>query len=109
MEANVGSGMGRLEFMHADDVAAASVFPMHSYTEYECINVGLGEVLPIRELAGVVASVVAYEGTILTDAVTPADARHQPLDVSPLNVLGWYPRIATGQGAEQSYDWFMRC
>ena len=47
-----GSGNPRREFLHVADVASAIVFLLRNYDSPEIINVGSGEDLTIRELAG---------------------------------------------------------
>ena len=47
-----GTGTPRREFLHVDDLADACVFLMEHYDSEELINVGWGEDISIRELAG---------------------------------------------------------
>jgi GDP-L-fucose synthase len=101
-----GTGTPRREFMHVDDMADASVFLMHNYSEFEHINVGVGHDLAILELAQLVADVVEYRGEILTDPTKPDGTPRKLLDVSRLSGLGWQPRRALREGVEQTYKWF---
>src|SRR5450631_407907 len=56
-----GTGAPLREFLHVDDLAAASLFLLENYDSPETINVGVGEDLTIRELAEIVADVVGYD------------------------------------------------
>src|SRR5947207_1427494 len=53
-----GTGTPRREFLHVDDLADACLFLMQHYDASEHINVGTGEDLSIRELAGMVREIV---------------------------------------------------
>src|SRR6185503_4717167 len=53
-----GTGKPRREFLHVDDLAAASLFLMVNYNELDLINVGFGEDISIGELATMVKDIV---------------------------------------------------
>lgn len=111
-----GTGTPRREFLHVDDMAAASLFvldlprdqfvastqPMLSH-----INVGYGEDISILELAHLVAGVTGFKGKIGTDPYKPDGAKRKLLDVSRLKDMGWTPTIGLEQGVEETYRWFV--
>jgi len=111
-----GTGTPRREFLHVDDMAAASLFvldldkdvydantdPMLSH-----INVGSGEDISILDLAYLIAEVTGFGGQILTDATKPDGTLRKLMDVSRLQSLGWQPRIGLRDGIEQTYRWFL--
>ena len=111
-----GSGAPRREFLHVDDMAAASLFvldldkdvydaatgPMLSH-----INVGSGEDISIIDLARVIAEVTGFRGRILTDAAKPDGAPRKLMEVSKLQSLGWTARIGLREGIEHTYRWFL--
>jgi len=101
-----GTGEPRREFLHVDDLAAAAVHLMLDYDEEEIINVGAGEDVSIRELAGLVAEVARYRGRLRFDSSKPDGTPRKLLDVSRLNALGWKPRIALREGIRATYEWF---
>ena len=101
-----GSGKPRREFLHVDDLAAATVFLMENYDGEEIVNAGRGADLSIRELAELVREVVGYEGEIVFDATKPDGTPRKLLDVSKLTELGWEPRIALREGIAETYEWF---
>jgi len=98
-----GSGTPRREFLHADDLAAAVVHLMQSYSEEAPVNVGCGEDLSIRELAELIAEVVGYRGQIVWDTTKPDGTPRKLLDVSRINGLGWKPRIPLREGVVATY------
>ncbi len=102
-----GSGSPRREFLHVDDLAAASVFLMNSYDGREIVNVGVGEDVTIRELGEMVRDVVGFTGRIEWDSSKPDGTPRKLLDVSRLHALGWKAKIGLRQGLESTYAWFV--
>jgi nucleoside-diphosphate-sugar epimerase len=110
-----GSGKPRREFLHVDDMAAASLFvmdlPAATYRQetqpmLSHINVGSGTDVTIRELAETVARVTGFKGRIGFDATKPDGAPRKLMDVSRLARLGWRATIPLEAGLSQTYDWF---
>jgi GDP-L-fucose synthase len=102
-----GSGTPRREFLHVDDLAAASLFLLENYDSAETINVGIGEDVTIRELAEMVADVVGYDGTIVQDTSKPDGTPRKLLDVRRINDLGWKAKIPLRDGIATTYKWFL--
>lgn len=111
-----GSGKPMREFLHVDDMAAASIYVMNlDEKTYKAntqdmlshINVGTGIDCTIRELVETVARVVGYEGNIEFDATKPDGAPRKLMDVSRLKKLGWQYSISLEQGLASTYDWFL--
>lgn len=104
-----GDGSPLREFLHSDDCADALVFLMENkdYLDIgEFINVGSGEELSIRELAGLVAEAVGYSGTIQWDATKPNGTPRKLMDSSRLRALGWKPKIGLREGIAAAYGDF---
>ena len=102
-----GTGAPRREFLHVDDLAQAALMLVQRYDSAETINVGLGDDLPIRELAETVASVVGFEGTIEWDTSKPDGMPRKLLDTSRINDLGWFPTIKLHDGLTSTYEWYL--
>lgn len=111
-----GTGTPRREFLHVDDMAAASLFVLDLAREqYETntqpmlshINVGCGEDISILELAQLVAQVTGFEGKITTDPTKPDGTMRKLMDVSRLAKMGWAPKIVLEQGVKETYRWFL--
>lgn len=102
-----GSGTPRREFLHADDMADACVFLMNSYSGSDPINVGVGEDIPIRELAEHIRRIIGFKGRIVLDT-SKADGTPQKLmDVSRLRQLGWRAKIGLEDGLTDTYRWYV--
>jgi GDP-L-fucose synthase len=102
-----GTGTPRREFLHVDDLAQACLVLLQHYDTHETINVGLGDDMPIRELAETVASVVGFEGTIEWDSSKPDGMPRKLLDTSRINELGWKPQISLRDGVASTYAWYL--
>ena len=102
-----GTGRPRREFLHADDLADASVFLMLNYDDHEIINVGVGEDQTIRDLAVTISDVVGYRGTLGFDCSKPDGSPQKLLDISRLRKLGWRPRISLREGICETYEWYV--
>lgn len=111
-----GTGTPRREFLHVDDMAAASLFVLDfPKTAYEAnthpmlshINVGSGTDISILELAQKVATVTGYTGRIITDPSKPDGTPRKLMDVSRLAQMGWSAQIGLDQGLAETYQWFL--
>lgn len=112
-----GTGTPRREFLHVDDMAAASLFvldlPEETYADetkpmLSHINVGTGSDISILELAQMVAKVTGFEGKVLTDPSKPDGTPRKLMDVSRLAKMGWRAQIELRDGIEDTYQWYLR-
>ena len=110
-----GSGTPMREFLHVDDMAAASVHVMnlprdawqaHTKPMLSHLNVGTGVDCSIRELAEAVARVTGFRGRLVWDASKPDGAPRKLMDVSRLAALGWKASITLEEGLRDTYAWF---
>ena len=111
-----GSGTPRREFLHVDDMAAASLFvlnlPEDIYEEntdpmISHINVGSGTDISILELAKLVAQVTGYNGQISTDRTKPDGTMRKLMNVDRLAKMGWSAQIQLKQGLADTYEWYI--
>ena len=111
-----GSGNQMREFLHVDDMAAASVHVMaldhatyaaHTQPMLSHINVGTGEDCSIRLLAETIARVVGYRGRLVFDSSKPDGTPRKLMDVTRLTALGWQASIALEAGLRQAHAWFI--
>jgi len=112
-----GTGTPRREFLHVDDMAAASVHVMnlpqsvyeaHTQPMQSHINVGCGEDITIAELARRVALAVGYTGQLVQDTTKPDGAPRKLMDSQRLASLGWRASIALTTGLQQAYADFLK-
>ncbi|HUB62082.1 MAG TPA: GDP-L-fucose synthase [Puia sp.] len=103
-----GSGKPRREFLHADDLADACLFLMQEYNEPGLVNIGVGEDVEIRELAGMISRIAGYAGKIVQDPGKPDGTPRKLMDVSKLHQLGWKASISLEEGLKRTYAEFAR-
>ena len=103
---NWGSGSPRREFMHVEDMARACLHLLENYDGPEHVNVGTGEDLSIRELAGLVADAVGYSGDVDWDTSKPDGTPQKLLDVSVLEATGFRPGISLAAGISSTVAWY---
>jgi GDP-L-fucose synthase len=111
-----GSGKPMREFLHVDDMAAASVFVMNlddaicranTQPMLSHVNVGTGVDCTIRKLAETIARVTSFTGRLRFDGSKPDGTPRKLLDVSRLKALGWQAGIGLEDGLRETYTWFV--
>ncbi len=115
-----GTGSPRREFLHVDDMAAASVHLMEVWGEggadgsvvgganaiNEIVNVGYGDDVSIGELARLVKEVVGLQGALTFDVSKPDGTPRKLLDSSRLLATRWRPEVGLREGIARTYAWF---
>ena len=125
-----GSGNPRRELLHVNDLADACVYLMNlprelfsglvqthpvkgeSKMDGSCsehfvlplINIGTGMDLTIREIAGLVAKTVGFDGEVEWDSSKPDGTPQKLLDVSRLTNLGWQSKISLEEGLRKTCE-----
>ena len=116
-----GTGTVRREFMYSQDLAEACLFLMNlpdsrfktlldsdpSEKLPPLINIGVGEDLPIADLARKICNVVGYDGTLTFDYSMPDGTPRKLLDVTRLRSLGWRPKTGLDRGLKLAYEEFL--
>ena len=111
-----GTGKPMREFLHVDDMAAASVFVMNLDREtyknntqemLSHINVGTGVDCTIAELASTLANVIGFKGEIVFDTTKPDGTPRKLMDVSRLKAMGWEAKTSLQEGLAETYQWFL--
>lgn len=101
-----GTGTPKREFLHVDDLADACLFLMDQYHDSEIINIGIGQDIPIKELAELVKDVVGYKGELVFNTSKPDGTPRKLVDVTKINSLGWKAKISLKEGLQSTYKWF---
>jgi GDP-L-fucose synthase len=104
-----GNGEPYREFLHVDDLADACYFVMEKY-DYgnigECVNIGTGEDLRIRDLALLLKEIIGFEGDIRVDLSKPGGTPRKLLDISKIESLGWRAKTGLREGIIDTYKWY---
>jgi GDP-L-fucose synthase len=102
-----GTGSPFREFLHVDDMAAATLFALEKDLKDDLYNVGFGTDLTIKELAELVQKIVGHQGAIIWDKSKPDGTPKKLMDSSKLRKLGWEPKINLEEGIKLTYAWFL--
>lgn len=113
-----GSGSPLREFVHVADMADACVYIMNREDDVfdslfgdsgvPLINIGYGQDIAIRDLAGLIAEKIGYQGDIMWDQSKPDGTPRKLLDSSRLGRLGWKPTISLPEGIKRTYQWYLK-
>lgn len=112
-----GTGKPMREFLHVDDMAAASIHVMdldtatyqqHTQPMLSHINVGTGVDCTIHELAETLKKVIGLKAELVFDTSKPDGTPRKLMDVSRLKHLGWRAQINLEDGLRQTYEWFLQ-
>lgn len=104
-----GSGNVYREFLHADDLADACIFLMENcnYDDTgEFINIGTGDDIRIKDVAGLAREIVGFKGDIRYDSSKPDGTPRKLLNVNRLNEIGWKAKIGLREGIRDAYEWY---
>lgn len=99
-----GTGSPRREFLHVDDLADACYFLLQHYDEPGLVNIGVGEDIPILDLARLVRRIVGYDGEIRHDLSKPDGTPRKLMDVGKLTAMGWRAKIGLEEGIAAVYS-----
>lgn len=111
-----GSGKPMREFLHVNDMAAASIYVLeldnktykaNTQEMMSHINVGTGIDCTIRELAETLKDVIGFEGELEFDTTKPDGTPRKLMDVSRLKTLGFEAKISLKGGLADTYQWFL--
>ncbi|EAL5929013.1 GDP-L-fucose synthase, partial [Campylobacter upsaliensis] len=114
-----GSGKVKREFLHAKDLAQASIFAMQKvdfkdlYKSEEKpinthINVGTGVDYSIKDVALKVKQIVGFKGELTFNTSKPDSTMDRLLDNSKINALGWEAKINLEKGVQIMYEHYTR-
>jgi GDP-L-fucose synthase len=103
-----GTGHASREFLYVDDAARALLLAAEHYDGADPVNVGIGNEIRIRELAGLIAGLVGYEGQLAFDASKPDGQPRRSLDTHrALERFGFRARIPIREGLRRTVDWYL--
>jgi len=109
-----GTGSPRREWLYVDDMAEACVFIMERLEEFfsnpaifgggpHLINIGAGRDITFKDLAGLVADIIGFDGPVEWDPAKPDGTPQKLLDVSRLKEVGWQAKITLEEGIRLAY------
>ncbi len=102
-----GDGTPTREFLYVEDCAEALVLAGERYDGADPVNIGSGEEISIRDLAGLVAELSGFEGEIVWDTSKPNGQPRRQLEVTRARELfGFEARTPLREGLERTIAWY---
>jgi GDP-L-fucose synthase len=114
-----GTGSPLREFMYSGDMADATVYIMErvsfkdlrgegSEVRNTHINIGTGEEITIKDLAGLLKETTGFKGKLEFDHSKPDGTPRKFLDSSKLHGLGFMHSTSLREGAKKMYEWYLQ-
>jgi len=101
-----GDGSPTREFLYVGDAAEGLALAAQRYEEADPVNLGSGEEVSIRDLAGLIARECGYPGAIAWDASQPNGQQRRRLDTSRArDRFGFCARMPLMEGLRRTIAW----
>ena len=102
-----GDGSPTREFLYVEDCARGLLLAAERYDSSEPANLGSGEEISIRDLAGITASAVGYQGDLIWDTSRPNGQPRRRLDVRRAEErFGFRAAIPLAEGLARTVAWY---
>jgi GDP-L-fucose synthase len=102
-----GDGSPTREFLYVEDCADGLLRAAELYDEPEPVNLGTGDEISIRELAGAIAELTGFAGEIRWDTSMPNGQPRRSLDASRAEQLfGFRAETPLREGLERTIAWY---
>ena len=103
-----GTGTATREFLYVDDAAEAIALAAERYDGADPVNLGSGQEVSIRTLAGLIRDQVGFQGEIVWDATKPDGQPRRMTDSSRARAaFGFEARTPLDEGLRRTLDWFL--
>jgi GDP-L-fucose synthase len=102
-----GDGTPTREFLYVEDAAEGILLAAEQYNDSRPLNLGTGEELSIKTLAGMIAAEVGFHGRILWDPTKPNGQPRRCLDISRIKqTIGFQPTHSLRDGLKKTIQWY---
>jgi len=102
-----GDGSPTREFLFADDAADGILLGAERYDLSDPVNLGSGEEISVRNLAGVIARLTSFEGDFVWDTSRPNGQPRRSLDTSKAEALfGFKAATRLEDGLRETIEWY---
>jgi GDP-L-fucose synthase len=102
-----GTGSASREFLYVDDAAHGIVLATERYESGDPVNLGIGQEITIRDLAGLIARLTAFRGAIRWDPSRPDGQPRRCLDTSRARErFGFVARTTLEEGLRRTISWY---
>ncbi len=102
-----GTGNATREFLYVEDAAQAIVGAAERLRDSEPVNVGAGNEISIRDLAGKIAALSGFRGRLVWDPTKPDGQPRRCLDVTRAKrILDWQATTTLDEGLARTIAWY---
>jgi GDP-L-fucose synthase len=102
-----GDGSPTREFLYVEDAAQGIVLAAERYNGAGPVNLGSGMEISIKELAGLIARLVGFDGTLIWDTSKPNGQPRRALDTSRAESgFGFRARMSFQEGLRRTIEWY---
>ncbi len=102
-----GDGSPTREFLYVEDAARGIVMAAEGYDGELPVNLGSGQEISIRDLAGLIARLTGFEGRLVWDAEKPNGQPRRALDTSRAEqFFGFRAQMGFEEGLRRTIDWY---
>jgi GDP-L-fucose synthase len=103
-----GTGEATREFLYVDDAAEGIVAASEAYDSPEPVNLGSGEEISIRDLAGKIAAATGFSGELEWDQSKPDGQPRRLVDTTRARQrFGFEAKVGLDEGLRSTVSWFL--
>ena len=103
-----GTGKATREFLYAEDAAEGIILAAEKYNKPEPVNLGSGMEISIKDLTGLICSLMDYKGEIRWDITKPDGQPRRKLDVTRAEKeFGFKGKTSFEEGLEKTINWHL--
>jgi GDP-L-fucose synthase len=104
-----GDGSPTREFLYVEDAAEGIALAAERYNGSEPVNLGSGQEISIKDLAGLIARLTGFEGELIWDVNKPNGQPRRGLDVSRAEVFfSFRAQTPFEEGLRRTIDWYVK-
>jgi GDP-L-fucose synthase len=102
-----GDGSPTREFLYVEDAAEGILLAAERYDSSDPVNLGSGDEITIRDLAGLIGELTGFRGRFVWDATQPNGQPRRRLDVTRARErFGFSARTALREGLQRTIAWY---
>jgi len=102
-----GDGSPTREFLYVSDAAEGIVLAAERYDDDQPVNLGTGEMVSIAELAGTIARLSGFTGSIVWNDALPGGQPRRQLDTTRARErFGFQARVGLEDGLRRTIEWY---
>jgi len=103
-----GTGRATREFLYVEDCAEGFLLAAERYEGSDPVNLGTGREISIKDLSGLIARLVGYDGDIVWDTSQPDGQPRRQLDVTRAkDLIGFEAATTLEEGLRETIDWYL--